>query len=515
MRFIAVTLVALGLATGSASADDEQLRETLVERAQGCSVAICIPGRYFLRYLRNADFALDSDGSRHGQVNLGVQRWRIRPRLSFSDKLYVEAEADLVSGQLFGDRSSIGQDFLLEPRHELDAFTIPDPANLRQLYVSWTTPIGLFRLGHMTSNFGYGLVANNGDDEANDVFDDPNLGDIVERFLFVTKPFKFLDSEFGNAFIVAGGFDVVFRDDNASLIHGDFAMQGVVSLAYRTDWINAGIYMAFRDQEDEDGDTLDAQAYDIFLEFTKTFDDMDARLKIGIEAALIKAETNRAALEQAPDGLDILAGGFVFRADFDLLKLGLNYRVEVGYASGDANRNDSAVSSFTFDPGYHVGMLLYREVLGRITANTVERIRDPNVSGTPPKGNELVSTDGAITNTVYIYPVIRYKADFGLGADLGVLAAWSASDFTDPWQSAQNGGYNFNHLGKALSSDSRYLGTEVDAGLSYTLNVQQLVAFTVGFQAGVFIPGSALEAPEGIEELGTVYKLRTSFEVEW
>ncbi len=507
-----VAIVA-SIAPRHAVADD--VPETLIERSKGCEVTVCIPGRYEFHYIRNSNYALDTEGNEHGVVDVGTQRWRVRPRIIVGERFFIEAEADLVTGQVFGDTGRGGQDFLIEPNDRLDAFAAPSASDLRQLYVSWTSPIGLFRLGHQTSQYGYGLVANNGDDEDHSVFDSPRTGDIVERALFATKPFKWLDNAFGEAFVLAGGFDVVFRDDNADLMAGDLATQGVVSVNYRTDWLNAGVYMAFRDQQDSDSDTLTAQAYDFFVEWSKEFAPINARLTIGAEVALINASTDRVALEQAPDGVDVLALGAVFRSTLLLRDLGLEGRLEVGYASGDNDRGDDTVRSFSFDPGYQVGMILFSEVIARVSANSVDRIRDPNVSGSPPKGVELIATDGKVTNAIYLNPILRWKAGFGLGIDLGAVVAWSDADFTDPWVSAQNGGYNFNYLGQELGSGARFLGTELDTAIHYTLGVKDAVDLRIGVQAGVFLPGSAFDASDGGPSLGIVAKVRTNLEVAW
>ncbi len=514
MRFWSLFSVCLVACVVAPSAGAQDVKETLIERSKGCTVTVCIPGRYELHYIRNTNFALDAQGNEHDVIDLGVQRWRIKPRITFGKTFFIEAEADLLTGQLFGDLGAGGQDYLLERTDRLDAFAQPNATDLRALYMSWTSPIGLIRIGQQTSQYGYGLVANNGDDEDHSVFDSPRTGDLVERALFATKPFKALDNAFGDAFILAGGFDVVFRDDNANLIDGDFAMQGVVSINYRTDDLTAGVYMAFRDQEDADDDTLTAQAYDFFVKWSTAFDSIHAKLTLGAEVALISAHTTRVALEQAPDGVDVLGLGAVFRSRLELQDLGLEARLEAGYASGDNDRNDDTVRSFSFDPGYQVGMILFREVVARISANSVDRIRDPSVSGSPPKGVELVATDGKVTNAIYVNPVLRWKADFGLGIDLGALVAWSDADFTDPWVAAQNGGYNFNYLG-IDASDSRFLGTELDAAIHHTIDVRGAVAVKVGVQAGVFLPGGAFEAPDGSASLGTIAKIRTNLEVAW
>jgi hypothetical protein len=458
---------------------------------------------------------LDANGTKHNVNNLGVQRWRTRPRFMFNKDVFIEAEADLMTGQIFGDKESNDAGLNLAAVGNRQAFSEPTATDLRQLYLSWKLPFGLLRLGQQTSNYGLGLVANNGDDEAHDVFDDPNMGDLVERVLFATKPLKaFMSGDFANAFIVGGGFDVVFRDDNANLMDGDLAMQGVASIMYRSNPLTVGIYTAFRTQEDEDGDTLDAQAFDLFVKWKLPFEEMRAVLTLAAEVAFVKADTTRVRMEQAKDGVTVEGLGAAFQANFELLDLGLETRFEVGYATGDNNRNDSTVRQFKFDPGYHVGMIIFQEVMARVSANTVTLASDPTISGQPPKGIELVATDGSISNAIYVNPVLRWRSNFGLNVDLGVLAAWTAADFVDPWMSALNGGYNFTYLGRDASK-SHFLGTEIDVGLSYTYNAGNSASIRAGVMGGYFMPGGAFKAPEGGSSLGNVAKIRTVFDVAW
>ncbi|HIN86662.1 MAG TPA: hypothetical protein EYN06_09290, partial [Myxococcales bacterium] len=158
--------------------------DTLAERAAQCSTTFCMPGRYEFRFLNTSNYALDAKGTEHGVNNLGIQRLRVRPRLVINSNAFIEAEADLMTGRVFGDQSNNNPDLNLSDPGNRQAFSEPQATDLRQLYLSWRLPFGLFRLGQQTSNYGLGLIANNGDDEAHDVFDDPVMGDIVERALF-------------------------------------------------------------------------------------------------------------------------------------------------------------------------------------------------------------------------------------------------------------------------------------------------------------------------------------------
>jgi hypothetical protein len=520
MRCIAGLLAAI-LCCPMVSVAEESvgLAQTLKARDAACSGVFCITGFYKHRYRTLTDFDLEAShaadpADSHGVLGQGRQQLRIRARINPFENFSIIAEADLLSGRLYGDMSTSGSDFLMDPDEALDFGDPRDLVQLRQAYLHWMTPAGLLRVGQQTSHFGLGILANGGNDEAHDVFDDPRLGDVVERAVFITKPLKpFVDGAFGDNLLLIGGFDVVYRDDNANLLDGDLGMQGVVSLVYKTEPFTAGVYMAIRDQEDEDGDTLSAQAYDLFLRWQHDFDDINARLVLSAEAVMVRGESTRALYEQAPDGVDIQGVGAVFQGSFELRDWGLESRLEVGFASGDNNRNDDLVRSFSFDPDYHVGMILFQEVMGRITTNTVSTLSDPSRMGQPPKGVEMVATDGAITNAIYVNPVLRWKSNFGLGIDAGMLWAQSVADVIDPWASAQFGGYNANHLGS--TSGSHDLGIEVNAGLHYTHSVQDAVAFTAGVQYGMFLPGKAFEGPSGQKSLGTVSKLRATFDIAW
>ena len=505
MKWVVLTVVMM---SWSASAQTGPA-DTLSERSKTCPATVCIPGSYEFRFRNTSDFSIDDSGTKHGVLDMGWQRWRVKPRVMFTDNLFLEAEADLITGRLFGDEEPLGSDFSLRR----NAMSEPTSSDLRQLYVSWRSPVGLIRIGQQASHFGLGILANGGNDEDHDVFDDPHYGDIVERVLFATKPFKFLKNDFGNNFVLAGGFDVVFRDDNADLTKGDLAMQGLVSLMYRTEPFTAGIYVAVRDQEDDDKDTLRAEAYDMFIRWTQNLS-TNLTLKVAAEVAFLRGETTRVAMEQAPEGVDIIGLGAAFQTSLHIKNYGLETRFEAGYATGDNNRNDDLVRQFKFDPGYHVGMILFQEVMARVNDRTVQLASNPEVSGRPPKGVEQLSTKGAITNAIYINPVIRWRSNFGLRSAVGALFAWSAADLTDPWQSALHGGYNYNFLGAKV--DSKYLGTELNGSISYAIPVKDAVSFVAGVQSGLFFPGGALKGPNDKKSLGSMLaKTRVSFDINW
>jgi hypothetical protein len=497
---------------------------SLEERIKQCDTSLaCMPGRWVFQYHRLTNFSLDASGLEHDQIDVGRQLIRLHPMVNFgSTGLTLHGEVDVISGRTFGDLNRIATDALLDPDDTLDAWGSPDTADYRSLYLEWRSPAGVLRLGHQTSRWGLGLIANDGNDEEHDLFDYGRYGDIVERVMFVTAPFGWKKDAWAKKLLLIGGFDVVFRDENADLVAGDLALQGVVSLLWRDvpeegstrPWsFTAGAYVAIRDQEDDDGDTLEARAYDLHLRYEHFFAGPVLWLAAGAELVFLEGRTNRARLEQAQDGLDLLALGVAFQAQVMAFDLGLEGRLDVGYASGDEDRNDGTSRAFSFDPDYHVGMILFSEVMSRISARSVENARNPELLAEAPKGLELLPSDGAITNAIYVSPTVRYMSSVGLGVDLQGIFAWSDAPLADAWQTAKNGGFAANHLG--ATPDSSYLGTEVDVGLRYEHPIADRVWVKLLVQGGFFFPGGALDAPDGKPSMDTVSKVRAAVELGW
>ncbi len=512
---------------------------TLPDRVGQCSGTVCLPGRWLFQYTFTERYNTDAEGHESPIEHAGRQVIRMHPMWNIigaddsSGPLTLHGELDVMTGRTFGDLNTVATSELYDPEDRRNAWADPSPHDYRQLYLSWRSPAGVLRVGQQTSKWGLGVIANDGEDQAHDVFDAPRAGDLTERVLFATAPFGAMSGDWAKKLLLAGGFDVVYRDENASLVDGDLALGGVVSLVYRdlprsTDpwaaiaaagrdeerWgFEAGVYVAIRDQEDRDGDTLAVRAYDLFARGQWEIDE-GLLATAGVELVFVEGNTSRVALEQAPDGVDIAGLGAVLQLALLSRDLGVEARLEAGYASGDNDRTDGVSRSFSFDPDYHVGMILFQEVMARISAQSIENAQDPEVLERPAKGLELVASDGSVQNAWYLNPVLRWRHECGVGVDLGILVAWSDADFADPWQSALNGGFNTNYVGR--SAGSHFLGTELDLGLRYDLILGERVWASVFAQGGAFLPGHAFDAPNAAgPTLGTVMKLRTGVELGW
>src|SRR5206468_770901 len=92
-----------------------------------------------------------------------------------------------------------------------------------------------------------------------------------------------------------------------------------------------------------------------------------------------------------------------------LAKGELEGEIEGGYASGDANPFDDQASNFSMNRDFKVGLVLFDEVMLFQTQNAARRLSDPNLTGAPPPGLDLLPTEGAVTNALYLKPTLRYK----------------------------------------------------------------------------------------------------------
>ena len=188
--------------------------------------------------------------------------------------------------------------------------------------------------------------------------------------------------------------------------------------------------------------------------------------------------------------------------------------MELGLVSGDNNTQDGTARAMKLDPGYKVGMILFEEVLSRISARSHDRVTDPDLVGSPPKGTDLIPTNGSVTNTYYIHPHITY-APFEklLQMQVGYLWATAPADVVDPFSTAENGGYNQNAF--EVNNASGLLGTEFNASLRTSHDMDGYFSLGFGVQYGLFQPGAALGTADGVDGLGTIQKVRFLSDLSW
>jgi len=466
-------------------------------------------GYYWVHYGKTGAFKMDETGGRDGLDQILDHRLRVRPTLLVAKSVDIVANIDILAGQLAGDTTDAAADILLVPR---DKKRFTGRSTLRELYLEWRSKVGLLRVGQMQSQWGLGLVAHSGEDDP-EYFADTLLGDRVERVQWTMKPAAFSSpSAFAQGLYLSLGADLVFEDDHASLIDGDVAWQGVGALFWKGTAIPdkydlfTGVYVAYRNQKFDNGDRLEATAIDLFTKHGVALDGNGNRLNVAAEGVLQVGSTDAFRGDRAHDGVDVLAWGVAIRADVEVPRYRLVPGIELGVASGDADREDGTSRAFTFDPDYRVGMILFPELLGRTSAWSASRIADPSLQGAPSKGYDLALTNGAVTNALYLYPRLKITALKGLDIRFAFLWARALANVTDPYNAnVFNGGYPRGYRGGRPSKD---LGYEVDVGLSYTTpNIWGPFALRFGLQGGWARPGAAFDDAEG-NALGSIYKIR-------
>lgn len=432
---------------------------------------------------------------------------RLRLRLDLDrGPLQVVLESDFLSGQLVGDpmaRIPTGAD----TGTELRGGVVEDPTNIvdpRQAYVEYTNPnVGQLQVGLQTSQWGLGVLANSGATRTESLFNDHVGGDRVFRALFGTKPLMIgtggrTNSSIRQNLILAVGGDVVFRDENAALIQGDRAYQGVFALLYDSADLRLGHYITFRSQRDRDGDYLRAAAIDFYVDRSWRLQEWDLRL--GAETTILTGETDRtrvAAGDRRGRPADVQAVGTAAELEATWRAADVHMRLLGGYASGDADPDDDTIYRFRFDPNYQVGLVLFDHYLPAQTRRSWQRLHDPTQSAEAPKGTEGLVNTGSVANALYLNPQVMFgdPQDDGLATGLGALWARSAVPLYDPYASFANGGYPSGLNGRQPAA--RALGWEVDVAARYRWTLDMGLSFEAKGEFGLLFPGAAFADASG------------------
>ncbi|HEY8079901.1 MAG TPA: hypothetical protein VIF62_37475 [Labilithrix sp.] len=499
-----------------------------------------IHGEYQIRYQAQKSFVLDSSASaiasHPGLVadSLGqnqiVTHWlRMTPRLQLRDDVELVAQADILTGMVFGERA---HDTSADesPRNDYDGFSNVQP---RYLYVQYKLPVGIVRIGQQPNHWGMGILANDGDHPS--LFGDYRYGSLSDRILFATKPGG-KDSDF----YVALAGDLVFRDPTAQLVKGEHAFQGVLAAFWEHAQNTVGVFSTVRHQENDKSsgsslysytDSIDAVAIDLHGKVVVPVPGEDSFAFAEAEAAYILGSTNLLRTnEQALDGTKTQirswggaaivgvahrahAKGFWCDKDGDPKYTSARYlghaedsgvpygdvvaQVEVGYASGDADPLDGTQRRFVFDPNHKVGLLLFDEVMRWQTSRAATAAVDPLLTNTqrPTPGVDLLPSNGGVYGAQYVNPTFIYRPRHRFDLKSGMVIAQSTADVVDPYRLATTGNYVNYRGGDPKKKD---LGVEVDGGFEARFPLEYDILLQLGAQAGVLFPGGALEDPNGI-----------------
>lgn len=354
-------------------------------------------------------------------------------------------------------------------------------ANLRVSLGRYLHLIG----GYMTSNFGMGLVANDGRrgwEPGNALFHDPRGGDRVLRVLLATGPVT-------DAGLTVGlGWDEVQADD--VLLDSDKANQAVLAVRLGAGQkVSGGVYVAYRRQRADDGATLNGVAVDGTVRAEVGVGE-DMTLVLEAEAVAVVGRTTLGPTTDIP-AHDVTQLGGALRASLDAGSAGAV--LDLLAASGDQNLDDAEQNAFKADSNYQLGFLLFRYVMASHSGRGAITASDAKLSGLPPHDIERFPTRGSMSNTISVYPRGWWRPVEGLEIYGGPLLAWTDVPLVDPLRTRFAGGSPRNAF---EGQPGGYLGTEVDLGVRYR-HFFSTTELTAALEGGAVFLGSAFQDAGG------------------
>jgi uncharacterized protein (TIGR04551 family) len=207
---------------------------------------------------------------------------------------------------------------------------------------------------------------------------------------------------------------------------------------------------------------LERNAWMVIPDFWIKF--MWRKLTVEFEGAIRGGKIGNANLDlDTVDPVTILQFGWALRSQYRFLHDTLFLGLEMGMASGDQDEpanadinvrrtnpvaydTDRRLHRFSFDPDYHVDLILFRQLLN------------------------------GVSNAIYFKPSIEYDLVQTFGARLGLI-------------------YSLAHEPTGYPGNSQNLGMELDLDLFYR-NVDE--KFYTGLQYGVLFPLGAFDRPAEI-----------------
>ncbi len=352
-------------------------------------------------------------------------RFRYEPKIHIFEDLAIKLTVDAPQNYVMGSRPYRAITPLVAFTPGQEPLSGSDGVVLREAYGEARTFFGMIRAGRMASNWGLGMLANDGKCE------DCDFGDIADRVQFATKAFDtygFVYYDFPSEGPVAQPLAYEVQGVRRDADQSDDIEQWVLGVMRkpltreekadrvrtlkedRKPYFSGGFYFVYRTQQNsfEDADEPDDyysttnNAALIAREAEAYIPDLWARLewepyaksylRLEVEAAAILGEIKYVkqpgsgaadcfgenATSSACEKLsrEVKQFGLAFESEFranQFFSMGFNG----GYASGRRNFgfqvNDGRVdpedapSNFRFDRDYIVDMLLFRELIGAVT----------------------------------------------------------------------------------------------------------------------------------------------------
>jgi len=435
------------------------------------------------------DFPIDAEGNDYGSESLYTHRWRAGAVVG-NPKVQLIHEWDLFTGQFLGQTWAVPGEADARRRH-LTGLTAPGAFKPRKASVLANVPGAQIEAGLVTSHWGLGMLANNG--EQDPWFGVSEFGDRIIRMRITTRPAA--DSPLS----ITAAYDRVVEDDMARWSDGQWVDQGVVALLYRDDLGRTlGVYGVGRHQQE-----LEAQR-DTKVGVLDVYGALPVRLgadqvlTLSAEMAGVRGKTNRATTYASPDSIAIRSAGATGLVSYRHEAHRIGAHLAAGWASGDGDPDDEVSHDFTFDRDFGVGMVLFDEYLGAIDAAAHHTLIDPQYSGRPPDGIDATVTEGAFRRATFLQPILEADPMAWLKIRVGGAISWATGPIGQRFYTYRAGGTPTNHHNQATAG--YHLGSEVDwaldlGGNSLEINGRSLRFPTLVVTGGHAWLGEALQGP--------------------
>jgi hypothetical protein len=118
------------------------------------------------------------------------------------------------------------------------------------------------------------------------------------------------------------------------------------------------------------------------------------------------------------------------------------------------------------------------------------------MSARPPPGVDLLPSEGAVVNALYLKPTLRWRPSLFAGRLRlvgSVLLARAAEPYVDPF-STLVAGTPLNPFG---AEPGKNYGTEIDGAVSWRARLSGGAGYELGAQAGRLFPGNAFRLADG------------------
>jgi hypothetical protein len=392
----------------------------------------------------------DPDGN-YTDARVMEHRLRLRPVVRFKELASLHIEADLIENSFWGDNQSLASTSLFAADPTNTGFDgRPIGPVINRAWMEFSIPVGLIRVGRQASHWGMGLLANDGNG-FDETFGENYGGNSFDRVIFATRPLAIAAAATGKEdkeiplFLAVGvdrlveeplyefyGYkcesgipegdpdynprcdprgtgttteDHDYTDEERTVDdrspswwadQNDDVMEMIYVIIYRGEDVNyfggqgdltAGAYVIHRIQRETDSNVIIADAY------------LDAKVHgvhVEFEGVTIQGKTRAIALRGGDPSLDDPLAkraniwGYVARAGYE--QPGWKALMESGYASGDDNVADENFTGRPLHEDHNAGILLYEEVLARVTAATWTQDAD------------ALWSRGSVYNSHYVFP---------------------------------------------------------------------------------------------------------------